>query len=45
MKGGVEQGLFDSRFRIDPEDADGVIVYSLPFKPAVKIVPDTAPSA
>lgn len=32
--------LVDFRFRIDAEDADGVIVYTLPFKHAVNIIPD-----
>ena len=34
----------DFRFRIDAEDADGVIVYTLPFKHAVNIIPDTVSS-
>ena len=34
-------GVIDFRFRIDAEDADGVIVYTLPFKHAVNIIPDT----
>jgi hypothetical protein len=33
-------GLIDLRFRIDAEDADGVIVYTLPFKYAVSIIPE-----
>ena len=34
-------GVIDFRFRIDAEDSDGVIVYTLPFKHAVNIIPDT----
>ena len=37
----MRDGMIDFRFRIDAEDADGVIVYSLPFKHAVNIIPDT----
>jgi hypothetical protein len=32
-------GLIDFRFRIDAEDGDGVMVYTLPFKHAVNIIP------
>jgi hypothetical protein len=35
-------GVIDFRFRIDAEDADGVIVYTLPFKHAVNIIPEVA---
>jgi hypothetical protein len=41
MSGDMVRGVIDFRFRIDAEDADGVIVYSLPFKHAVSIIPDT----
>jgi hypothetical protein len=41
MSGDVRRGLVDLRFRIDAEDADGVIVYTLPFKHAVNIIPDS----
>ncbi len=41
MSGDVRRGLIDLRFRIDAEDADGVIVYTLPFKHAVNIIPDS----
>jgi hypothetical protein len=41
MSGDVKGGLIDLRFRIDAEDADGVIVYTLPFKHAVNIIPDS----
>lgn len=42
MAGDMRQGVLDFRFRIDAEDADGVVVYSLPFKHAVSIIPDPA---
>ncbi|HEX9954743.1 MAG TPA: hypothetical protein VGB48_05950 [Allosphingosinicella sp.] len=41
MCGDMIAGVLDFRFRIDAEDADGVIVYTLPFKHAVNIIPDT----
>jgi hypothetical protein len=41
MCGDMVTGVIDFRFRIDAEDADGVIVYTLPFKHAVNIIPDT----
>lgn len=41
MRGDMRNGLIDFRFRIDAEDEDGVIVYTLPFKHAVNIIPDT----
>ena len=40
MCGDMVGGVIDFRFRIDAEDADGVIVYSLPFKHAVNIIPE-----
>jgi hypothetical protein len=41
MCGDMTGGVLDFRFRIDAEDTDGVIVYTLPFKHAVNIIPDT----
>jgi hypothetical protein len=41
MCGDMVAGVLDFRFRIDAEDADGAIVYTLPFKHAVNIIPDT----
>jgi hypothetical protein len=38
--GDVKAGIVDFRFRIDAEDKDGVIVYSLPFKHAINIIPE-----
>ena len=40
MCGDIVAGVIDLRFRIDAEDANGVIVYTLPFKHAVNIIPD-----
>jgi len=36
----VKGGMIDLRFRIDAEDRDGVIVYTLGFAEAVNIIPD-----
>jgi hypothetical protein len=36
----VRGGVIDLRFRIDAEDGDGAIVYSLPFKHALNIIPE-----
>lgn len=41
MNGDIRQGVLDFRFRIDAEDESGTIVYSLPFKHAVNIIPET----
>ena len=40
ISGDAVCGEIDMRFRIDAEDRDGVIVYSLGFKEAVRIIPD-----
>jgi hypothetical protein len=40
ISGDAISGEIDMRFRIDAEDRDGVIVYSLGFKEAVRIIPD-----
>ena len=40
ISGDAVSGVIDMRFRIDAEDRDGVIVYSLAFKEAVRIIPD-----
>ena len=42
MSGDIRRGVIDFRFRIDAEDADGEIVYTLPFKHAVNIIPEAA---
>lgn len=36
----VKGGVIDLRFRIDAEDQEGVIVYTLGFAEAVNIIPD-----
>ena len=41
MCGDMRNGMLDLRFRIDAEDADGVIIYTLPFKHAVNIIPES----
>lgn len=40
MSGDLATGIVDLRYRIDAEDALGNIVYTLPFKNAVSIIPD-----
>jgi hypothetical protein len=40
ISGDVMNGVIDLRFRIDAEDRDGVIVYTLDFADAVRIIPD-----
>lgn len=40
ISGDVRNGVIDLRFRIDAEDRDGVIVYTLDFSEAVSIIPD-----
>jgi hypothetical protein len=45
MSGDMRGGVIDFRFRVDAEDKDGVIVYSLPFKHAVNIIPETVSAA
>src|SRR5688500_2968315 len=42
MPGDIREGVIDLRFRIDVEDEGGEIVYSLPFKHAVNIIPEAA---
>ena len=36
----IKGGVIDLRFRIDAEDRDGIIVYTLAFAEAVNIIPD-----
>jgi hypothetical protein len=40
ISGDAISGEIDMRFRIDAEDRDGVIIYTLGFKEAVNIIPD-----
>lgn len=42
MTGDIREGVLDFRFRIDAEDENGVIIYSLPFKHAISIIPEIA---
>ena len=42
MTGDVRDGVIDFRFRIDVETEAGEIVYSLPFKHALSIIPEAA---
>jgi hypothetical protein len=43
ISGDVTSGLVDLRFRIDAEDRDGVIVYTLGFDQALNIIPADKP--
>ena len=45
MMGDIRGGVLDFRFRIDVEDEDGEIVYTLPFKHAVNIIPELPEAA
>ena len=40
IKGDIDGGIIDFRFRIDAEDGAGDIIYTLPFKPALNIIPE-----
>jgi hypothetical protein len=40
MTGDIREGVLDFRFRIDVEDEAGDIIYTLPFKHAVSIIPE-----
>ena len=40
--GDLRDGVLDLRFRIDAEDETGRIVYTLPFKHALNIIPEGA---
>jgi hypothetical protein len=40
ISGDAKGGVIDFRFRIDAEDREGVIVYTLGFAEAVQIIPD-----
>lgn len=39
MMGDLRNGIIDFRYRIDAESQNGEIVFSLPFKHAVNIIP------
>jgi hypothetical protein len=40
IAGDVRHGVVDFRYRIDAENEAGQVVYSLPFKHAVNIIPE-----
>jgi hypothetical protein len=40
MTGDFRNGLLDLRFRIDAENDAGALVFTLPFKHAVNIIPE-----
>ena len=40
ITGDVRNGVVDLRYRLDAEDEQGKIVYTLPFKHAVNIIPE-----
>jgi hypothetical protein len=40
MAGDIRRGIVDFRFRIDAENEKGDIVYTLPFKHALNIIPE-----
>ena len=40
IAGDVQNGLVDFRYRIDAENEAGQVVYSLPFKHAVNVIPE-----
>ena len=42
MAGDIRGGIIDFRYRIDAEDSNGNIVYTLPFKHALSIIPEPA---
>ena len=42
IAGDIRNGVIDYRYRIDAEDEQGVIVYSLGFKHAFSIIPELA---
>ncbi|MES2755255.1 MAG: hypothetical protein V4659_11365 [Pseudomonadota bacterium] len=42
MCGDLRNGIIDLRYRIDAENAAGVMVYSLPFSAAVSVIPQGA---
>ena len=41
IAGDAQQGVIDFRFRLEAEDEAGEIVYSLPFKQAVRVIVGT----
>ena len=45
MTGDIRTGVIDFRFRIDVEDEAGEIIYTLPFKHAINIIPELPAAA
>ncbi len=45
MTGDIRGGVIDLRFRIDAETESGEIIYTLPFKHAVNIIPELPKAA
>jgi hypothetical protein len=41
IAGDVRGGLVDFRYRIDAHDESGALIYSLPFKHAINVIPET----
>ena len=39
MSGDLRNGLLDLRYRIDVENDQGAIIFTLPFEHAVKVIP------
>ena len=39
MSGDIKGGVLDLRFRIDAEDGEGTVIYSLPFEHAFSLIP------
>lgn len=42
LSGDIKGGVVDLRFRIDAQDEQGAIVYSLPFKHAFSLIPENS---
>jgi hypothetical protein len=42
MAADIADGILDLRFRIEAEDENGKVVYRLPFKHAINIIPEEA---
>ena len=42
LAGDIRSGLIDLRYRIDAENGQGEIVYTLPFKHAFAVIPEDA---
>ena len=45
MTGDIRTGVIDFRFRIDVEDEAGEVIYTLPFKHAINIIPELPEAA